>query len=95
MINAFIVFDLQQFFRFDILPIHSILTRREETKEDPLLHSTLRYTNGTSTRRYYKMKDVNLFGKKNEKKTRNYKKAKRENFYESLANGYFFSTNLN
>lgn len=41
------------------------------------------------------MKDVNLFGKKNEKKTRNYKKAKRENFYESLANGYFFSTNLN
>ncbi len=33
--------------------------------------------------------------KKEEGKERNDKKAKRENFYESLVNGYFFSTNLN
>ncbi len=42
------------------------------------------------------MKDVNyFFNKKTNKKDRDSKKAKRESFFESLANGYFFSNNLN
>ena len=68
-----------------ILPLHSICyyTRRDAVDYYFTLYEW------QSIRRYGKMKFINFFSKKESAKEKKMKKAKRESFYESLANAYF------